>query len=42
MVHTPLMESSTAAQMAGAPLTVWRVDGGDDALVDIVAPLLSC
>jgi hypothetical protein len=26
-----------------APLvTVWRVDGGDDKLIDIVMPLLGC
>jgi hypothetical protein len=24
------------------PLKVWRVDGGDDELVDIVMPLLGC
>jgi hypothetical protein len=24
------------------PLLVWRVDGGDDELVDIVTPLLGC
>jgi hypothetical protein len=24
------------------PLPVWRVDGGDDELVDIVTPLLGC
>jgi hypothetical protein len=42
MAHAPLMEGATAAQMAGAPLTVWHVDGGDDELVNIVTPLLGC
>jgi hypothetical protein len=41
-MYVLLTESVTVAQRVGAPLLVWRVDDGDDKLVDIVTPLLGC
>jgi hypothetical protein len=32
----------TRCRWLAPPLPVWRVDGGDDELVDIVRPLLGC